>query len=192
MAVITCNIEMQDLLKGKSCQPNMSGIKRAWYARKSDVKRLPHITDQRVQFADVVKLVSGGGGGDGKDIVMKPNAYFFEIYSGRDLGELVYEMVGGNLTKALQAKLELMHPGNSPDIAGFISSTMNDELIFLVEMGDNNIHLLGDLSRGVDYDTASMTSGKAITDDAGANLHFIWNTYFIQHYLGKIPVKNPE
>ena len=115
---------------------------------------------------------------------MKNTKRFYHIYCSRDLGELKYTLQGPTGARSMKATLEIYHPGFKPKLLGMVSSTMNSELIILVRLNNGDIHLLGDKNRGVEYgDNPELSSGKAVTDNNGGTLNFVFDTPTAQIYV---------
>jgi hypothetical protein len=185
---ITCNVTFEDLDLNEGCVPNMSGVKVMGWALKSDIQALPKIPDTRTSIKDYAEMSEGGVVLNLKDhsIQMKTGKRFFRFYTGDELGELKYAVSGPQGGKGFKANLEVFHPGLKSTLLGFMSSTMNRELVLLVKLNNGDIHVLGDLDRGVmPSDGVEITSGKAATDANGATLQYAWNTPTAQIYLGE-------
>jgi len=105
--------------------------------------------------------------------------------SSRDLGELKYTLQGPTGARSFKANLEVYHPGFKSKLLGLVSSTMNNELVILARLNNGDIHMLGDKDRGVEYgDSAELSSGKAVTDNNGGTLNFVYDTPTAQIYVG--------
>ena len=75
----------------------------------------------------------------------------------------------------MKANLEIFHPGFKPKLLGFIASVMNSETIILARLNNGDVHMLGDNDRGAEIgDSVEATSGKAVTDNNGATLSFVY------------------
>lgn len=185
---ITCNITYEDLELNESCVPKQSGIKVMGWALKSDIKSIPKIPDTRTSMKDFAEMSEGGITLNTKlhSIEMKTGKRFFKFYTGDELGELKYTVQGPAGSKGFKANLEVQHPGLLASLLGFMGSTMNREIIILTKLNNGDIHMLGDLDRGVlPADGTEATSGKATTDQNGATLQYAWNTPTAQIYIGE-------
>jgi hypothetical protein len=176
---LICSLEMEDLNMAAGCANNMSGVKNVYIAFKEDVKTFPTLPNVREHYDDFAVLEG--------DIEMKASKRFYHVYSSRDLGELKYTLQGPTGARSLKATLEMYHPGFKSKLLGLVSSTMNSELVILARLNNGDVHLLGDKNRGVEYgDSAELSSGKAVTDNNGGTLNFVYDTPTAQIYVGEI------
>jgi len=174
---LICSLEMEDLNMAASCANNMSGVKNVYIAFKDDIATFPKLPNVREKFEDFAVLEGA--------IAMKNTKRFYHIYCSRDLGELKYTLQGPTGARSMKATLEIYHPGFKPKLLGLVSSTMNSELVILARMNNGDVHLLGDKNRGVEYgDNAELSSGKAVTDNNGGTLNFVFDTPTAQIYVG--------
>jgi len=174
---LICSLEMEDLNMAANCGNNMSGVKNVYIAFKGDVATFPQLPNVRENYEDFAILEG--------NITMKGTKRFYHIYCSRDLGELKYTLQGPTGARSLKATLEIYHPGFKSKLLGLVSSTMNAELVVLARMNNGDVHLLGDKNRGVEYgDNAELSSGKAVTDNNGGTLNFIFDTPTAQIYVG--------
>jgi hypothetical protein len=174
---LICSLEMEDLNMAASCANNMSGVKNVYIAFKQDVATFPQLPLTRTQYEDFAVLEG--------DIAMKDDKRFYHIYCSRDLGELKYVLQGPTGARSMKATLEIYHPGFKSKLLGLVSSTMNSELVILARLNNGDVHLLGDKNRGVEYgDNAELSSGKAVTDNNGGTLNFVFDTPTAQIYTG--------
>ena len=189
MSEIICSLEMQHLQKAGECSNNSSGVKTLYFALRKDVAILPTLPNTRNSFEDFALLSEGGvtAGSKAHSIEMKPNKYFFQFYTGKDLAELKYSTQGVPGGKSMSATLEVTHPGLKKHILGFVASTMNSEFILLVKLNNGDIHMLGDKERGAEFgDSVEATSGKTISDQNGVTINFTYDTPTAQIYIGDI------
>ncbi len=85
----------------------------------------------------------------------------------------------------MKDNLEIYHPGFKPKLLGFIASVMNSETVILARLNNGNVHMLGDADRGAKIgDNVEASSGKAVTDNNGATLSFVYDTPTAQIYTG--------
>ena len=174
---LICSLEMEDLNMRNSCANNMSGVKNVYIAFKEDVATFPTLPSVRESYEDFAVLEGS--------IAMRQNKRFYHIYCSRDLGELKYVLQGPTGARSLKATLEIYHPGFKAKLLGLVSSTMNSELVILARLNNADVHLLGDKNRGVEYgDSAELSSGKAVTDNNGGTLNFVYDTPTAQIYTG--------
>jgi hypothetical protein len=96
-----------------------------------------------------------------------------------------YTLQGPTGARSFKANLEVYHPGFKAKLLGLVSSTMNTELVILARLNNGDVHVLGDKDRGVEYgDSAELSSGKAVTDNNGGTLNFVYDTPTAQIYAG--------
>jgi len=176
---LICSLELEDLNMQAGCANNMSGVKNVYIAFKTDIANFPKLPNVREHYDDFAVLEG--------NLTMKSNKRFYHIYSSRDLGELKYVLQGPTGARSFKATLEIYHPGFKSKLLGLVSSTMNSELVILARMNNGDVHLLGDRNRGVEYgDSAELSSGKAVTDNNGGTLNFVYDTPTAQIYIGDI------
>jgi hypothetical protein len=158
---------LEDLNIGANCDGSASGIKKILYALHDDVKKWADKKpwETRTALADHVNAVTG-------DIVMKTGKRFFKLESKRDSAELSYVGEGNAGSRSFKDALEVYHPGFRASLLGFGSATQNKKLVFLVLTKTGDWYLLGDKDEGVEHETFDSRSGKASTDDNGANMIF--------------------
>jgi len=185
---VTCNITFEDLEMADGCTPNSAGIKVMGWALKSDIKSIPKIPDTRTDIKDFAEMTEGGVELNTKQnsIEMKSGKRFFKFYTSDELGELKYTIQGQPGGKGFKANLEVVHPGLKASLLGFMASTMNQEIVILVKLNNGEVHMIGDLDRGiVPSDGVEATSGKAMGDQTGATLQYSWNTNNACIYVGE-------
>ena len=103
------------------------------------------------------------------------------------MGELKYTTQGTFGGKSMKANLEIFHPGFKPKLLGFIASVMNSETIILARLNNGDVHMLGDNDRGAEIgDSVEATSGKAVSDNNGATIAFVYDTPTAQIYTGNM------
>lgn len=71
-------------------------------------------------------------------------------------------------------------------ILGLLAATKNEELVVLAKTKAGEWHLLGDADEGVEYDSATATSGKAKADANGADLTLSYSCDAPTVYNGNI------
>ncbi len=146
---------------------------------KDNVSHFPKLPSNRNSYEDFAVMEG--------DIVMINGQRFYHIYCSRDMGELKYttqDTFGG---KSMKANLEIYHPGFKPKLLGFIASVMNSEAIILARLNNGDIHMLGDEDRGAEIgDNVEASSGKAVTDNNGATISFVYDTPTAQVYTGEM------
>ncbi len=123
-------------------------------------------------------------------ITVKSGKEFAEMYCADGLGELVYTPQGQHGSRSFKAELEIFHPGFKKQLLGCMAVAMNREYILVVGLSNGEWHLLGDTRRGARMtDNTKATSGKAVTDANGGELHF---EYSCQHPRVFFVGWNPE
>ena len=176
---VICALELEDLNKGANCGNNMSGVKNVYISLKDDVASLPKLPSNRNSYEDFAVLEG--------NITMVNGKRFYHIYCSRDMGELKYTTQGTFGGKSMKANLEIFHPGFKPKLLGFIASVMNSETIILARLNNGDVHMLGDNDRGAEIgDSVEATSGKAVTDNNGATLNFVYDTPTAQISTGEM------
>lgn len=174
---VICALELEDLNKGANCGNNMSGVKNVYISLKDNVASFPTLPSNRTSYEDFAELEG--------NIAMVNGKRFYHIYCSRDMGELKYTTQGTFGGKSMKANLEIYHPGFKARLLGFIASVMNSEVIILARLNNGDIHMLGDADRGAEIgENVEATSGKAVTDNNGATISFVYDTTTSQIYCG--------
>lgn len=97
-----------------------------------------------------------------------------------------YELQGESGARSFNATLEGNVPGMRSKILGLLAATKNEELVVLAKTKASEWHLLGDADEGVEYDSATATSGKAKADANGADLTLSYSCDAPTVYNGNI------
>lgn len=172
-----CTLSIESLANSDFCQNNMSGVKTMYFIPKNDVTAINAVlAATKTTFTDYVQI--GSTAMEGKAFTVATGKGFAKIYCPKDMGELKYTVQGATVgSRSLKAHLEVFHPNMKKKLLGFLGTMINQELILVVIQNNGEIHLLGDLERGAEIaDGVEATSGKAVTDQNGANLIFEWDT----------------
>ena len=171
-----CNITPQNIAESDSCGNNQSGVRTIYFIAKEDVTSINALRPATITtYAE--RVVIGSAAMEGKAATCPTGKGFMKMFCGEDLGELVYTPQGQHGSRSFKAELEIFHPAFKADILGFVAVHNNQELIIVVELNNDQFHLLGTTRRGVRLaDSTKVTSGKAVTDANGAECHFEWNT----------------
>lgn len=172
-----CTLSIESLANSDFCQNNMSGVKTMYFIPKSDVTAINAVlAATKRTFTDYVEI--GSSAMEGMAFTCASGKGFAKIYCPKDMGELKYTVQGATVgNRSLKAHLEVFHPNMKKKLLGFLGTMINQELILVVIQNNGDIHLLGDLERGAEIaDGVEATSGKAVTDQNGANLIFEWDT----------------
>lgn len=164
---ILCPACLEDLNRASACKSTKSGVvTEVIYGLKSDVAAWPEklAANLRNGLADHVETVAGS------NLVMKEGKRLFSIVFKKETLELKYELQGESGAHSFNATLEGNVPGMRSKILGLLAATKNEELVVLAKTKAGEWHLLGDEDEGVEYDSATATSGKAKADANGADL----------------------
>lgn len=164
---ILCPACLEDLNRASACKSTKSGVvTEVIYGLKSDVAAWPEklAANLRNGLADHVETVAGS------NLVMKEGKRLFSIVFKKETLELKYALQGESGAHSFNATLEGNVPGMRSKILGLLAATKNEELVFLAKTKAGEWHLLGDEDEGVEYDSATATSGKAKADANGADL----------------------
>ena len=158
------------------CENNMPGVQRLLFIPRKDVESINAVA-VTVPTNYGESVIIGSPAMVQKAITVKSGKEFAEIYSADEFGELIYTPQGQRGSRSFKAELEIFHPAFKADILGFVAVHNNQELLIVVELNNDQFHLLGTTRRGVRLaDSTKVTSGKAVTDANGAECHFEWNT----------------
>lgn len=164
---ILCPACLEDLNRASACESTKSGVvTEVIYGLKSDVAAWPEklAANLRNGLVDHVETVAGS------NLVMKEGKRLFYIVFKKETLELKYELQGESGAHSFNATLEGNVPGMRSKILGLLAATKNEELVVLAKTKAGEWHLLGDEDEGVEYDSATATSGKAKADANGADL----------------------
>lgn len=164
---ILCPACLEDLNRASACESTKSGVvTEVIYGLKSDVAAWPEklAANLRNGLVDHVETVAGS------NLVMKEGKRLFYIVFKKETLELKYELQGESGAHSFNATLEGNVPGMRSKILGLLAATKNEELVILAKTKAGEWHLLGDEDEGVEYDSATATSGKAKADANGADL----------------------
>lgn len=164
-----CPSCLEDLMRPSACEKTLGGMVTEFlYGYKSDVQTWPQKQSAalRTGLVDHVETVNGS------NMVMKPGKRMFRIQVKKGSAELKYEVQGESGAKSFKASLESNIPGFRSAILGFMTATINQELVVLAKTRAGEWHLLGDEDEGVEYDSGTANSGKTGTDANGADVTF--------------------
>lgn len=164
---ILCPACLEDLNRASACESTKSGVvTEVIYGLKSDVAAWPEklAANLRNGLVDHVETVAGS------NLMMKEGKRLFNIVFKKETLELKYELQGESGARSFNATLEGNVPGMRSKILGLLAATKNEELVVLAKTKAGEWHLLGDADEGVEYDSATATSGKAKADANGADL----------------------
>lgn len=178
-----CPSCLEDLMRPSACASTKSGVVTEFmYGFKDDVQTFP----SKVSAALRQKLSDHIETEPGSNLVMKPGKRMFRIVSKKDNVELKYELQGESGARSFKGSLECNIPGFRAQLLGFLAATKNDELIILAKTRTGEWHLLGDADEGVEYESATATSGKAGTDANGSDVVLSTSVDAPTVYMGDI------
>lgn len=167
-----CNNISGNITAPAVCSNNMPGVQRLLFIPRKDVESINAVA-ANVPTTYGESVIIGSPAMVQKAITVKSGKEFAEIFCADELGELVYTPQGQHGSRSLKAELEIFHPGFKKQLLGYMSVTMNREYILVVGLSNGEWHLLGDIRRGTRMaDNSKATSGKAVTDGNGGELHF--------------------
>lgn len=171
-----CNNISGNITAPAVCSNNMPGVQRLLFIPRKDVESINAVaTNVPTNYGE--RVIIGSPAMVQRAITVKSGKEFAEIYSADEFGELIYTPQGQHGSRSFKAELEIFHPAFKADILGFVAVHNNQELLIVVELNNDQFHLLGTTRRGVRLaDSTKVTSGKAVTDANGAECHFEWNT----------------
>lgn len=167
-----CNNIQGNINAPDVCSSNMPGVQRLLFIPRKHVESINAVA-ATVPTTYGEAVIIGSPLMEEKAVTVKSGRKFAEIYCADEMGELVYTPQGQKGSRSLKAELEIFHPGFKRQLLGFMSVALNREYILIVCLSNGDWHLLGDLKRGAKLsDSTKATSGKAITDGNGGELHF--------------------
>lgn len=170
-----CNNIKGNITAPAVCENNMPGVQRLLFIPRKDVESINAVA-ANVPTTYGERVIIGSAAMEQKAVTVKSGKEFAEIYCADEMGELVYTPQGQKGSRSFKAELEIFHPGFKKQLLGYMSVAINREYIMVVGLSNGEWHLLGDTSRGVKMaDSTRATSGKAITDSNGGELHFEYN-----------------
>lgn len=145
---------------------NPAGTKRVFYAFQEDILSFPTLADSEtgLTFESLVEY-------DGP-IVMKTGKQFFPLYCTVETGEIRSTIAGPRDGKGFENVVGISFPGSEAEFLGFVASSANRNLVFIVEEKNNKVRVLGDLTDPAFLDTSESNSGKAIADGRTTVLEF--------------------
>lgn len=169
---MNCNQIKSNLPEPTPCENRLPGVERMLFIPRQDIESINALSAVTPTTYDEVVII-GSPEMQQKAITVQTGCEFAEIYCAYEMGELTYEPQGQKGSRSLKASLEVFHPGMKAQLLGYMSVAINMEWVLLVGLADGTWHLLGDLRRGAKLvDGTKATSGKAVTDANGGELHF--------------------
>lgn len=166
---VECPACLEDLMRPSACVSTKSGVVTEFlYGFKDDVANWPSkkAAATRQGLSDHIETESAS------NLEMKTGKRLFRIVGKKDNIELKYELQGESGARSFKCSLECNIPGFRAQLLGFLAATKNDELVILAKTRAGEWHMLGDADEGVEFESATATSGKAGTDTNGADVVF--------------------
>src|SRR5690606_16742858 len=87
-----------------------------------------------------------------------------KLYVTLETGEIRYSLIGPRDSKSFSNSIEISYPSNDGAILGFIASSANRRLVFIVVEQNGRAKVLGTPQFPAQLETAEGTSGKLIED----------------------------
>lgn len=167
-----CNNIKSNILAPASCSNNMPGVQRLLFIPRKDVESINAVA-ANVPTTYGERVTIGSPLMEQKAITVKSGKEFAEIFCADEFGELIYTPQGQHGSRSFKAELEIFHPGFKKRLLGYMSVAANREYLLVVGLSNGEWHLMGDTGRGARMaDSTRATSGKAVTDANGGELHF--------------------
>lgn len=123
------------------------------------------------QLADNVETFPAPAGTDmgalavlASDIVLAPGNVWKQLYCTLETGSVQSEMVGERDGRCFRNTLTISHPGNSPEILGFLEYVKNSRLICIARDIDGQYRLVG--SKFLPATLKAATAGTGNTIDS--------------------------
>ncbi len=157
---------------------NPGGIEgRVYYAFDEDIAKWPDRlinidTLNATEFAELVTIPLAD------KFVFKTGKCFHELYCTLETGELKYSLIGARDGKSFSNSMEVSYPSNDEEFLGFLASSANRRLVFLVVEQNGKVKVLGTPKFPAQLETVEGTTGKLVEDP---------NTS-VQTYLSKSPI----
>src|SRR5690606_37916854 len=129
-------------------------------------------TETAVEFEDLVTVPADD------PFIFKEGKSFKKLYVTLETGEIRYSLIGPRDSKSFSNSIEISYPSNDGAILGFIASSANRRLVFIVVEQNGRAKVLGTPQFPAQLETAEGTSGKLIEDGNVA----------VQTYLSKSPI----
>lgn len=159
-------------------QYNPGGIEgEVYYAFTEDIVKWPTAlisidTETATDFEDLVTVPAADA------FEFKPGKSFKRLYVTLETGELKYSLIGPRDGKSFSNSMEVSYPKNSKMIIGFISSSANRRMVFIVREQNGVAKVLGTKQFPAQLETVEGTTGKLIED----------GNVVVQTYLSKSPI----
>lgn len=160
---------------------NPGGIQgHVYYAFDEDIQSWPAAlqnidTETAVEFSELTTIPVAD------PFVFKAGKSFKKLYNTLETGELKFSLIGPRDSKSFTNSLEVSYPSNDAEAIGFIASTANRRLVFIVIEQNGRAKVLGTPQFPAQLETVEGTSGKLVEDGNAA----------VQTYLSKSPIPAP-
>ena len=164
-----CPSCLEDLNRPSVCERTTGGlITEFLLALKEDVATWPQKQSAalRTSMKEHIETVSGS------NLVMSNGKRMFKIQCKKDSAELKYAVQGESGSRSFKATLEIFSPAVRASVLGFMTATINQEMVILCKTRTGDWHLLGDEDEGAEYDSGEVTTGKTGSDANGATITF--------------------
>ncbi|MGA6117154.1 hypothetical protein [Sphingobacterium anhuiense] len=170
-------LNAKDIVFGQG-RYNPGGITgEVYYAFIEDIEKWPDAlskidTETAVEFEDLVTVKAADA------FVFKAGKSFKKLYVTLETGELKYSLIGPRDGKSFSNSMEVSYPSNDKSIVGFVASSANRRMVFIVIEQNGVAKVLGTKQFPAQLETAEGSTGKLI-EDANA---------LVQTYLSKSPI----
>jgi len=160
---------------------NPGGIQgEIYYAFEDDIESWPAAlqiidTETATDFEDLTTIPAAD------PFVFKSGKSFKKLYCTLETGEIKYSLIGPRDSKAFTNSIEVSYPSNDETIIGFLASSANRRLVFIVKEQNGRAKVLGTPQFPAQLETVEGTSGKLIED----------GNVSVQTYLSKSPIPAP-
>ncbi|MEN5054382.1 hypothetical protein [Sphingobacterium kitahiroshimense] len=159
-------------------QFNPGGIEgEVYYAFTEDIVKWPTAlitidTENATDFEDLVTVPVADA------FEFSPGKSFKRLYVTLETGELKYSLIGVRDGKSFSNSMEVSYPKNSKTITGFVASSANRRMVFIVREQNGVAKVLGTKQFPAQLETAEGTTGKLFED----------GNVVVQTYLSKSPI----
>lgn len=178
-----CPICLEDLNRPSVCERSVGGmVTEIVFGLKDDVQIWP----KKIAPALRSKLSDHIETAPGEELKMKSGKRMFKMAIKKNSGELKYAEQGESGSKSFKPTLEIYSSNLRAQLLGFMAATANQELVILAKTRNGDWHLLGDEYEGCEHESAEATSGKAGSDNHGAQITFFTETDAPTIYKGDV------
>lgn len=180
VGVLSLALNAKDILYPQG-RFNPGGIQgEVYYAFEEDLESWPAAlqnidTETATEFSDLTTIPAAD------PFVFKEGKSFKKMYVTLETGEIKYSLIGPRDSKAFSNSIEVSYPSNDETITGFLASSANRRMVFIVKEQNGRAKVLGTPQFPAQLETVEATSGKLIEDGNVA----------VQTYLSKSPIPAP-